>query len=629
MEEKKTVRSKKVAVNPSRGAKKVKTIEEESVPMSGVKETKPRTAAKKAVERKVRAENEKADKREQVARRKAEKKAQKKELRTEKRRLWLERREARKQQAREKRLLAKERMKEKKLAHAARREMLKNETAVQRLERKEREKAEKIALRKQNAQLKHALALKKKEERMHKRALKAENRQHRREQRLERKHAPGFGGWLAAVISLGVTSLAMTTLVVVGAINMDGMNGTIVGGYQSDLYEMTELSENLNANLDKLRVATGREEQRQILTDILVESELLESALQRFPVDMGVTSNIMSFVNRTAAYAREGLEKLSSGTALGMENEASIEYMYATNREILATLQRLRDSMLPADWAKLMTGAADGSIRQGLTTLNNQAITTPATIQDGPFSDNKQKVNPSALAGESEITSAKAEVLLKGYFKDYDLESVDYRGEAITPDLTVFNFTLKDRHGREMYAQVSKTGGKLVMFNSYEKCSAKNFSQEKCVEIAQKFLENLGMGGMKAVWLQENGTEAILNFVCEQDGVLCYSDMAIVKVCETKGKVIGLEALPYYLNHGARTIPSPTVSQSTAAKSLGKLTPSMARLALIPFRGGERLCYEFNGTYDGEEFFAYVDAATGEEIETFTVLNTKQGRVLR
>lgn len=629
MEEKKTIRSKKVAVNPSRGAKKVETIEEEQAPMSESKTRTRATQAKKTIQRKVREENEKADRRAQVARAKAEKKVHRKEQRAEKKRAWSERREERRQAAQEKKLLAKERMREKKLAHAARREMLKNETAVQRLERKEREKSEKIALRKKNAELKHALALKKKEERMHKRALKAQNRRHKREQRLERKHAPGFGGWLAAVISLGVTTLAMTTLVVVGAINMDGMNGTIVGTYQSNLYEMTELSENLDANLDKLRVATGREEQRKILTDILVESELLESALQRFPADMGMTSNLASFVNRTSAYAKEGLGKISRGGALGIENEASFEYMYETNKEILNGLQRLRDEMLPADWTKLLKGGKDGAILQGLDSMNGKAIETPSTIQDGPFAENKEKVTALGLNGESDVTSAKAESLLREYFKEYDLERVDFRGEAITPELTLFNFTMKDRRGREMYAQVSKTGGKLVMFDAYEKCSANNFSQEKCVDIARKFLENLGMGGMKAVWLQENGTEAIVNFVYEQDDVLCYSDMVLVKVCETKGKVIGLESLPYYLNHGARTIAKPSIDEKTAVSSLGKLTPSTVRLALIPYEGEERLTYEFNGTYDEEEFFVYVDAETGEEIETFTVLNTKQGRVLR
>ena len=104
--------------------------------------------------------------------------------------------------------------------------------------------------------------------------------------------------------------------------------------------------------------------------------------------------------------------------------------------------------------------------------------------------------------------------------------------------------------------------------------------------------------------------------------------MVIVKVCETKGKVIGLEAMPYFLNHGERSIAAAEISEEQAAQALGRLQPATARLALIPFGGEERLTYEFTGTYKGQRFFAYVDAQTGEEIENFTVLNTKQGEVV-
>ena len=167
------------------------------------------------------------------------------------------------------------------------------------------------------------------------------------------------------------------------------------------------------------------------------------------------------------------------------------------------------------------------------------------------------------------------------------------------------------------------------MFNSYEDCSAKNFSQEECVATAQEFLASLGMENMKPVWLQENGTTANVNFVYEQDGVLCYSDMVIVKVCETKGKAVGMEALPYYLNHGERTMPKASVSEAEAAKAIGNVKPATARLALIPYNGEEVLTYEFSGTYAGSEYFVYVDAETGEEIESFTVVDTAQGRLLQ
>lgn len=640
MESKKS-NSKKVAVNTSSGAKKVKRIEEEITTMpenkakieksNPAQRTERHTAAKSSITKKVNAENEKAELRVEAAKARAERKALKKEARNQKLQSLKERRLEAKERRAERRLQAKERAQERRMARAARKDMLRNETAVQRSERRERERSEKIALRRQNAELHHALALKKKEAHAEKRRLAAENRKHRREQNTERRarRTPGFGGWLAAVISLGTASLIMGAIITVGAVNMRGTSDIMGATYRSNLYEITELSENLNTNLNKLRVATGSEEQRKLLTDVLVQSELMEGALERFPVDMATTNNITSFVNRTAAYARRGLDTVAQGGTLDQSEKESLAYMYKTNAGILRELQGLRDNMTDNDWTNLMKGKMDGAAQQGVQNLNNNVIQTPSSIQDGPFSENKEKVTAKGIAGMEEITSSKAEALAREYFADYSIDTVESKGEVSASELTCFNITLKDTRGREIYAQISKAGGKLIMFNSYEDCQAKNFSQEECVATAQEFLTSLGIENMKPVWLQENGTTANVNFVYEQDGVLCYSDMIIVKVCETKGKAIGMEALPYYLNHGERTMPTASVSEAEAAKALGNVKPATARLALIPYNGEELLTYEFSGTYEESEYFVYVDAKTGEEVQSFTVIDTAQGRLLQ
>lgn len=620
-------KGKKVGVNTSSGAKKVQRIEKESA--SEPKKT-TNGAVKRTVTKKIEEENTKAGARLQAAKARAERKEHRREMREQRAHELQERRMEAKERAAQKRAERKERAAERRAARAARKDMLRNETAIQRLERKEREKQERAALRKQNAELRHELAIRKKEERMHKRKLAAENRKHKREQNTKRRanRTPGFGGWLAAVISLGVASLAMLTLIVIGSMNINGMADMVGSSYRSNLYEMTELSENLDSNLNKLRVASGVGEQRKLLTDILVESELMESALERFPVDMATTTNIASFVNRTSEYARERLDNASSD-ARGKTDDETLEYVYQTNAALLKELHALRNGMTERDWTKLVKNSKKGVAQSGFENIDSNVVKTPSTIQDGPFSENKEKVTAKGLLDVPEITASEAEALAKEYFKEYGIEKAEYTGDAVANGLSCFNFTLKDGRGREAFAQLSKAGGKLIMFDSYEKCSANNFSQEECVEIAQKFLTSLGMNNMKAVWLQENGTAANINFVYEQDGVLCYSDMVIVKVCETKGKAIGMEALPYYLNHGERNIEKPVVSENTAAKVLGKLKPATARLALIPYQNGEALTYEFSGNYEGNEYFAYVDAKTGEELQTFTVMNTKQGRLLR
>ena len=48
----------------------------------------------------------------------------------------------------------------------------------------------------------------------------------------------------------------------------------------------------------------------------------------------------------------------------------------------------------------------------------------------------------------------------------------------------------------------------------------------------------------------------------------------------------------------------------------------------IPHDGEEVLAYEFYGNFGGNDYYIYVDAKTGEEVEVFTVIGTKQGKAL-
>ncbi len=164
---------------------------------------------------------------------------------------------------------------------------------------------------------------------------------------------------------------------------------------------------------------------------------------------------------------------------------------------------------------------------------------------------------------------------------------------------------------------------------SYKDCTKKNFSVDRCIAIAEDFLSSIGYDGLKPVWTSENGTTCNLNFAPVQSGAILYPDLVKVKVCEERGIVTGVEALSYVLNHGERNLAKPAMSESQAKANVnGNMEISGSRTAVIPFDGGEVLCYEFVGKLDGNEYYVYVDAATGEEIEVLTVIGTKQGRAL-
>lgn len=574
----------------------------------------------------------KQQKRAAVADAKATKKAERKQSREQKKLAAVKIREERKQKRLEKRLDAKQKRldrlaalkqarADRKEARKKRRDMLKHETKEARIERKRSEKQARLEAR--VAKREAAVA-----ERQAKREHRLKVRAEKRAAKQDKRHAPGFGGWLAAVISLGVVTLALGTMLTFGWLYMDGMQASMASLHTESLYELNSIVDNLDANLSKARVANTAAEQIGVLNDIAVQSEMAETVLERFPVDMQIMQNMTSFVNKMGDSAQSMLRTIASGKKLTDAQTASLQYMYETNKQLKSALNELTANATEGDIMEMLRGKTDGVMYSAFGEIDNTPVEVPKEINDGPFAENTEKVSAKNLEGAEEITAARAEELAQSYFKDYNVTGVSCTGEVVAEKLNCYNVTLSTNDG-DMWAQISKAGGKVVEFNSYKDCSDKNFSVERCIAIAEDFLSDLGFGGMKAVWTSENGTVCNLNFAYADNGVIVYSDMIKLKVCEERGIVTGMEALAYVLNHTERDIPSPTVTKSEAKESLNAgFDVKTSRLTLIPTDGGERLAWEFYGVYGDNDYFVYVDAQNAQEIEMFTVVGTAQGRAL-
>ncbi len=540
----------------------------------------------------------------------------------EKKQRRLEKKLEAKQKRLEKLAAVKTAREERKEKRRERRDLLKHETKEMRRERKQEERGAKTEAR--LAKRKAAL-----EERKAKREHRLKVRAERHAEKVERRHAPGFGGWLAAVISLGVTTLALGTMLTFGWFTANGMQADMVSAHTESIYELNSIVDNLDANLSKARVANSQSEQIRLLADIAIESEMAETILERMPVDMVMTGQMASFVNKMGDSAQSMLYDVANGKKLTDSQTATLRHMYNTNLELKRTLNELASNFTGKDLIMAMRGKSEGLMYSAFDNIENNTVETPKEIHDGPFAENTEKVGAKGIDALEEVSAAEAERLAGQYFADYGVSDVRCTGETIARQLECFNVSMMTDDG-EMYAQLSRKGGKVVEFNSHKDCTDKNFSADRCIDIAEEFLASLGIGNMKAVWTSENGTTCNLNFAYERDGVVIYSDMIKVKVCEERGIVTGMEALSYVLNHtDDREIGEAAISESDArAKLHGGIEVNGSRLCVIPADGGEKLCYEFCGTYEGHTYYVYIDAETGDEAEVFTVIGTKQGKAL-
>ena len=629
----------------SSGAQKAEALADNGKKPAAKKNTavKSTAKAKKAAPVKQTKDNAKAGNKVMSIKKSAKKKGKHVHKMSEKRRKRLEAREQKKLEAAkiraekkqkrlEKRLDAKQKrldriaaMKEKRAEarekRRERRDMLKHETKEARIERKRQARVAKTEAR--VAKREAAMA-----DRRAKREHRLKVRAEKRAEKNEKRHAPGFGGWLAAVISLGVVTLALGSMLTYGWINMDGMTADMATIHTESMYELNSIVDNLDTNLAKARVANTRNEQVKLLSNVAIESEMAETLLERLPVDTQFTQNVTSFVNKMGDSAQSMLYSVASGKKLTDSQIATIEHMYKTNLQLKQSINELTANCTGKEMLKAMRGKKDNLMLVSFGEMENNVVETPKEIHDGPFAENIKKVSAKNLAGLEEITCAQAEKLAAKYFESYKVSDVECTGEVTAESLTCYNVTMQTKDG-EMSAQLSKQGGKVVEFNSYKDCNDKNFSVERCVDIAQDFLKALGFKNMKAVWTSENGTTCNLNFAYEQNGVVIYPDMVKVKVCEERGIVTGMEGLAYVLNHTQRELGSAKISKSEAKAVLnGGFEAEGSRLCLIPVDGGEVLCYEFYGAYGGNDYYIYVDAATGNEVEVFTVIGTAQGKAL-
>lgn len=542
-------------------------------------------------------------------------------IRAERKQKRLEKKLEHKQKRLDRIAAAKERAAERREKRKERRDMIKKETREQRINRRREERDAKIEAR---VAKRKAAAEERQAKREHRLRVRAEKRANKRENR----HAPGFGGWLAAVISLGVTTLALGTMLTFGWISMNGFQTDMAGVHTQSLYELNSIVDNLDTDLSKARVSNSSSEQVRLLSDIAVESQMAEVILERMPVDCHLTENMTSFLGKMGDSAQSMLYSIASGKKLSQSQIASIEHMYNTNMQFKQFLNELTATANEKDMIKAMQSKADCLMFKSFDNIQNNNIETPKEIHDGPFAENSEKVSAKTLENLEEITAAKAEQLAGEYFASYNPTQVKCTGETMAKQLQCYNLAVTTNDG-EMFVQLSKRGGKVVMFDSYKDCNDKNFDVDRCITIAEDFLTDLGFSGMKAVWTSENGSTCNLNFAYEQNGVVIYPDIIKVKVCEERGIVTGMEGLSYVLNHTERNLPSTAITKTEAQE---KLNPAFeveaSRLSVIPFDGGEALAYEFYGTYGGNTYYIYVDATTGNEIEVFTVIGTAQGRAL-
>ena len=522
---------------------------------------------------------------------------------------------------------------------ALKRKEAKEKKRAEKIARIEKRKAEKKARAEKHAAERKALAEKRaaeKEAKIRERARAKANRNNenskkKANRKKKREDNKGYGGWIAAVVSLGVVSLALATTVTVGAVEMSKSNAAMMGAYRSTMYELTGIMENVDNDLDRVRISQSPAQQSRILTDLLVQTRLAELDLEKLPVAAEENHNVTVFINHVAEVCERLLSKIRNGEELNEKDREVLEKLYQTNHTAREEAQNFLSKITDKDLTSYIKKGT-GGFKAALEKLEQVTIEENRAKIGNKLEENK-KIKGMAGAGmdgkmpacpsdkeKTHIEAAKAEELCAHYFSGYAVSDFQCVGETMSWGYSAYNIQGYDDKGCLLFAEISQENGALLRFDYYEDCSGETFDIRNAERIAEEFLEKLGYDDMEAVRLRANGSLTDFTFVYEDDGVVYYPDEIVVKVCRTRGVVSGFDATKYIRNHRGRDEVKVNITLAEAYEKLHKdLSVETSRLAVVKTVRGERPAYEFLCGYEGENYFVFLDALSGEEISIVNV----------
>lgn len=455
---------------------------------------------------------------------------------------------------------------------------------------------------------------------------KQENNQKKEENQRKTQDKKEKRGYIAAIISLGIAVLILSSILTFNYLMPSDSEKTLNSGYERAFYDTVEQVNNMDLNLSKATVTKDERAIQKYMLDLAVNSELAESNLQQIPLKDENRYYTSKLVNQIGDFAKYVSKKLIDGDTLSKEDHENLDFLKKANAKLKEALSKTMENMdKDFSFIELKEGE-DNPLLDNFNQLENLSVEFPELIYDGPFSDAKEQMEIKGLTGNA-ITKAEGREKFISYFRDYELKNIREDADATGKiECYCFSASVNDEL---LYAQISKVGGKLIMFEYRGSCNASSFQEESALEKAQAFLENAGLENMEMVWANESSNEYTFNFVYEKDGVLVYPDMVKVRVCLETDMVIGLDAVSYYANHVEREIEEPSISVEMAKEDLfSGLEIGKINLALVKIGSKEVLCYEFEGVFNDELYYVYIDANSGRQVENFKVVSTKDGTLL-
>jgi germination protein YpeB len=423
------------------------------------------------------------------------------------------------------------------------------------------------------------------------------------------------------IITSVVSGLALSLVfsVVFGiflAIDAGKKRDEIQNNYQRSFYTLCSASEDLETDLSKLAVSSCDKECLPILADAYSHSR---SAIEGFAgLPMGEkNSDCYRFFNQVSDWSESYVRAVSRGE--GAAFKAQAHGLYLTARTLNDNLKRIAQK---SDGKTLYFG--NKILPEGYEAIDlsfdGASVEFPTLIYDGPFSD-EEEFNAAYLEGKSEVSEQDAKRVCE---QTLGMSAVRSLG-LIQGKVPTFAFS-GESDGGDAYAMITQKGGYVYAYSSHSERAGKDkIAEDEAKKIATAFVRKLGYTRMEPVWYNSMDGEAYVNLAPIVDGVTYYTDLIKVKVSLYSGTVTAVECTGYVASYTKRSYVA-AIDKSEAIRKADSIEIISVSEAVIPYGKGEKYCYEIYGSKYGLDYYIYVDAISGDQVEILRVIDTEQGK---
>lgn len=406
----------------------------------------------------------------------------------------------------------------------------------------------------------------------------------------------------------------------------------VTNSYLHAFSEVTASLDRMDAALQKGVYVTSAPMLCSLCSEVFAQATAAQMALGQLPFADVELEQTAAFVSTVGDYAQALSRTAALEGSCPEEDRESWAQLSAAARQLASQLDELELELFDGTFSIDDVAQAEDRLSESQTEETAQSATgfkaveadfpeLPSLVYDGPFSQHLVGRTPAMLEGKGEVTAEEAQSIAARLLGKTDLElSGEVEGE--TP---AYTFTCGDG---KCTVQITKQGGMLLSCFTQGTPGSQQLTPEKGVQAAKTLLRNLGYEDMEESYYSLQSNILTVNFCYAPNGVRCYPDLVKVAVSMEDGSLLGFEGQGYLVNHRARELEEPAVSQEEARQAVSSLLEIQTeRLAVIPTRGEyEVLCWEFLGeTEEGQHVISYINAATGGEEKLLLLLEDEHG----